>query len=460
MRAVVTTSLAALLLAGCSMTPPYARPSAPIRASWPVGDAYLRQSEADLPAVPWRSLFADPGLATLIDSALTNNRDLAVALANVRAARARYRIQRADRFPVVEAGVGAGVQGADSDTSGRFSADIGITAFELDLFGRVAALSEAEQQRYLASEAGARAVRIALVGDVADAWVTLAADRSLLALAQDTAANARRAVTLTRARLEGGIAPRTDLRQAEQILFTAEADVARLTTAVAQDINALELLTGGPVDPALLPTAIAPAGDSIALVPAGLDSAVLLRRPDVIQAEYELRAANAEIGAARAALFPRISLTGLAGFASTALSGLFGSGGFAFSGNAGISYPIFNAGAGRAGVELSQAQRDAALASYEGAIQAAFRDVADALARAGTYAEEERAQRALVAAAEDTFTLTDARYRGGIDPFLTRLDAQRSLYSAQRTLVSTLAGRASNRIALYRALGADPSINP
>ena len=460
MRTVVAMSLAALLLAGCSMTPPYERPSAPIRASWPVGDATLRQSEAGLPAVPWRSLFADPGLATLIDSALTNNRDLAVALANVRAARARYRIQRADRLPVVEVGAGAGTQGTDSDTSGRFSADIGVTAFELDLFGRVAALSEAEQQRYFASEAGARAVRIALVGDVADAWVATAADRSLLALAQDTAANARRAVTLTRARLEGGIAPRTDLRQAEQILFTAEADVARLTTAVAQDINALELLTGGPVDAALLPAAIEPAGDLIALLPAGLDSAVLLRRPDVIQAEYELRAANAEIGAARAALFPRISLTGLAGFASTALSGLFGSGGFAFSGNAGISYPIFNAGAGRAGVELSQAQRDAALASYEGAIQAAFRDVADALARAGTYAEEERAQRALVAAAEDTFTLTDARYRGGIDPFLTRLDAQRSLYSAQRTLVSTLAGRASNRITLYRALGADPSINP
>ena len=460
MTARIAIPLVALLLAGCSMTPPYERPAAPIRASWPVGDAYLRQSEAGLPAVAWRDLFADPGLATLIDSALANNRDLAVALANVRAARARYRIQRADRLPSVDAGIGAGVQGTDSDTSGRFSADIGASAFELDLFGRVAALTEAEQQRYFASEAGARAVRIALVGDVAEAWVATAADRSLLALAQDTAANARRAVTLTRARLEGGIAPRTDLRQAEQILATAEADVARLTSAVAQDINALELLTGGPVDPALVPTAIEQAGDSIGLLPAGLDSTVLLRRPDVIQAEFELRAANAEIGAARAALFPRISLTGLAGFASTALSGLFSSGGFGFSGDAAANYSIFNAGAGRAGVALSQAQRDAALAVYEGAIQAAFRDVADALARAGTYAEEERAQRALVAAAEDTFTLTDARYRGGIDPFLTRLDAQRSLYSAQRTLVGTLAGRAANRIALYRALGADPSINP
>lgn len=460
MKRTLTIAAAALLLAGCSMTPPYQRPAAPVPASWPVGDAYLRQSEAGLPTVKWRSLFTDPGLVALVDAALANNRDLAQTLANVRAARARYRIQRADRFPAVDAGVGVGVQGTDSDTSGRFSADIGVSAFELDLFGRVAALTEAEQQRYFASEAGARAVRIALVGDVAEAWIATAADRSLLVLAEDTAANARRAVTLTRARLEGGIAPRTDLRQAEQILATAEADVARLTTAVAQDINALELLTGGPVDPALLPGGIDSAAQAIALVPAGLDSSVLLRRPDVVQAEYVLRAANAEIGAARAALFPRISLTGLAGFASDALSGLFDGGSFGFSGDASASYSIFNAGGRRAGVALSEAERDAALAAYEGAIQAAFRDVADALARAGTYAEEERAQRALVAAAQDTFTLTDARYRGGIDPFLTRLDAERSLYAAQRTLVSTLAGRATNRVALYRALGADPSINP
>lgn len=460
MKRTLTIAAAALLLAGCSMTPPYQRPAAPIAAGWPVGDAYLRQSEAGLPTVEWRSLFTDPGLVALVDVALANNRDLAQVLANVRAARARYRIQRADRFPAVDAGVGVGVQGTDSDSSGRFSADIGVSAFELDLFGRVAALTEAEQQRYFASEAGARAVRIALVGDVAEAWIATAADRSLLALAQDTAANARRAVTLTRARLEGGIAPRTDLRQAEQILATAEADVARLTTAVAQDINALQLLTGGPVDLALLPGGIDSAAQSIALVPAGLDSSVLLRRPDVVQAEYTLRAANSEIGAARAALFPRISLTGLAGFASDALSGLFDGGSFGFSGDAAASYSIFNGGARRAGVVLSEAERDAALAAYEGAIQSAFRDVADALARAGTYAEEERAQRALVAAAQDTFTLTDARYRGGIDPFLTRLDAQRSLYSAQRTLVGTLAGRATNRVALYRALGADPSINP
>lgn len=456
----IAVALSALLLAGCSMTPPYGQPQPPIRASWPVGDAYLRQSEAGLPTVTWRDLFADPGLARLVDTALSGNRDLATVLANVRAARARYRIQRAEQLPTVDTGLGGGIEGDDDGSSGRSSANVGVSAFEIDLFGRVAALSEAEQQRYLASEAGARAVRIALVGDVAEAWVAVAADRSLLRIAEDTAANARRAVTLTRARLEGGIAPRTELRQAEQILATAEADVARLTTAVAQDINALELLTGGPVDPSLLPDSVDTATRAIGLVPAGLDSSVLLRRPDVVEAEYRLRAANAEIGAARAALFPRISLTGLAGFASTALSGLFDGGSFGFSADASARYGIFRGGAGRAGVTLSEAERDAALAAYEGTIQAAFRDVADALARAGTYAEEERAQRMLVAAAQDTFTLTDARYRGGIDPFLARLDAQREYYSAQRGLVATLAGRAANRIALYRALGADPSINP
>ena len=459
MRRVALACIAALL-AGCSQVPRYEAPAPPIRASWPVGDAYLAQSEAGFAAVPWRSLFTDPGLTTLINSALAGNRNLAVTLANVRAARERFVIQRADRLPTVGAGAGAGIVRSAGTTQERFSADIGVTAFELDLFGRVAALSEAEQNRYFASEAGARAVRITLVGDVVDAWLSLAANRSLLAIARDTAANATRAVALTRARLEGGIAPRTDLRQAEQILFTAEADVARLTTAVAQDVNALELLIGGPVDPALLPASVDSASAAIGAVPAGLDSTVLLRRPDVVEAEYRLRAANAEIGAARAARFPRISLTGLAGLASDALGALFSSDGFALSAGLDASLPIFDAGRTRAGIRLSEAERDAALAGYDATIQAAFRDVADALARAGTIAEEERAQAALVAAARDSFELTDARYRGGIDPFLARLDAQRVLYQAQRGLVATLAARASNRVALYRALGADPSLNP
>lgn len=455
MRAVLL-SLTLLALAGCSMTPRYERPAAPIPESWPVGDAYLQQQEAALPALGWRELFADARLASLIDAALANNRDLRVASANVAAARARYRVQRGSQLPALDASAGASVT---DNGSGNFSLAL-APSFELDLFGRIAALTEAQQQLYFATEAGARATRLTLVGDVTEAWLTYAANASLLAIAEATAANARRSVTLTRARLEGGISPRTDLRQAEQILATAEADIARLTTDLAQTINALELLTGGPVDRALPPASLAEAAPAIGDVPAGLRSDILLRRPDVVAAEYRLRAANAEIGAARAALFPSISLTGLVGLASDALDSLFSGDAFGASAGADVRASIFRGGALRAGVAVSEAERDAALAAYEGAIQAAFRDVADALARAGTIGEEERSVRALVDAADDTLRLTDARYRGGVDSFLARLDAERSLYQAQRALIATQLDRAINRVTLYRAIGGDPSFGP
>jgi multidrug efflux system outer membrane protein len=266
-------------------------------------------------------------------------------------------------------------------------------------------------------------------------------------------------VDLTRARLRGGVAPRTDLRQAEQVLATAQADVAEQRTALAQDINTLQLLVGAPIDPAMLSTSIDEAGATIAELPAGLDSRILLRRPDVVQAEYQLRAANAEIGAARAALFPTISLTGALGFASNALSGLFTGGAFNWSGGGSANYPIFSAGAGRAGVALSQAQRDAALATYEGAIQSGFREVADALARRGTIDEQLRANRLQADATADSYMLADARYRGGVEGFLSSLDAQRSLYSAQRTLIATQRIRGSNLVSLYRALGGDGTLD-
>jgi multidrug efflux system outer membrane protein len=262
-------------------------------------------------------------------------------------------------------------------------------------------------------------------------------------------------VSLTRLRLEGGIAPRSDLRQAEQILATAEADIAAQKTALAQDVNALQLLVGAPVHPELLPRSIEDAGEAVRILPAGLDSTILLRRPDVLQAEYELRAANAEIGAARAALFPRITLTGLAGLASNALSTLFTGAAFNFSAGADVRYSLFAGGAARAGVAQTEAQRDAAVAGYERAIQAAFRDVADALARRGTITEQLRANRAFLDAAEDTYRLADLRYRGGVDSFLASLDAQRAAYQAQRTLLTTQLVEASNRVALYRALGAE-----
>ncbi|WP_277979318.1 efflux transporter outer membrane subunit [Sphingomonas phyllosphaerae] len=492
-------------LAGCSLAPTYVRPAAPVPTSWPAGDAYLRQSEARLPSVTYRDIFRDPRLQAIIDQALANNRDLRVAVANIEATRAQYRIQRADLFPLVNAtgaysyrdsgnsgvvtgtnsggtgtgtgGTGTGTGGTGTGTGGTgtgaggtgtgagvttvssarstFQAQLGVTAFEIDLFGRVRSLTSAALSRYFAQEAAARATRLTLVGDIANAWLTYAADRSLLAVSQQTAEAARASVRLTDARLRGGVAPRTDLRQAQQILATAEADLAQQTTLLAQDVNALQLLVGAPVDPALLPGSIEQAAATIGELPAGIDSGVLLRRPDVVQAEYALRAYNAEIGAARAELFPRITLTGLVGFASTALRTLFNSGSFNYSVAPNASYPIFRAGAGRAGVAYSVAQRDAALASYEQTIQTAFQEVSDALARRGTITEQLAANRRFFEAAQDTLNLTNARYRGGIDTFLSSLDAQRQLYSAQQILVQTQLTRATNLVTLYRTLGGD-----
>lgn len=453
-----------LLLPGCTMAPTYTAPALPVPASWPTGDAYLARNEAALPVMGYHQAFADPRLLETIEQALANNRDLRIAAANIRSARAQYRMQRAGQLPQVEVAAGgarfdngsSGQANAGANTSGaRYSADIGINAFEIDLFGRLDSLSDAALARYFGTEAAARAVRLALIGDIADAWLTYAADASLLKLAEDTATNARAQVQLTRLRLDGGIAPRTDLRQAEQILATAEADIAAQKTALAQDANALQLLVGAPVAAGLLPRSLHDASEAVRVVPAGLDSTILLRRPDVIQAEYALRAANAEIGAARAALFPRITLTGLAGLASTALSALFTGAAFNYSAGADVRYSLFAGGAARAGVAQTQAERDAALAGYERAIQAAFRDVADALARRGTITEQLRANRAFVDAAEDAYGLADLRYRGGVDSFLASLDAQRATYQARRTLLASQLVEASNRVALYRALGAE-----
>ncbi|MBB4153280.1 multidrug efflux system outer membrane protein [Sphingomonas jinjuensis] len=497
-----------VLLAGCSLAPKYERPAMPVPPSWPVGDAYLRASEASLPTVTYRDIFRDARLQALIDKALANNRDLRIAVANIESARAQYRIQRASLLPTVNGsarysysgggngarstagsgstgnsgtgGVGTGTgTGVDTGTgtggtgtggtgtgstgtvittgngNSAFSVDLGITAFELDLFGRVRSLTGAALSRYFATEAAARATRLTLVGDVADAWLTYAADESLLKIAEDTAKSAEVSVRLTEARRAGGVSPRTDLRQAQQILFTAQSDVAQQRTQLAQDVNALQLLVGASIDPAMLPQSIEEAQGTVAALPAGLDSGVLLRRPDVVQAEYQLRAANAQIGAARAALFPRISLTGLVGFASNALSSLFSGGAFNYSVAPSVSYPIFQAGAGIANVRYSEAQRDVLLATYERAIQIAFQETADALARQGTITDQLQANVNNQAAALDTYNLTQARYRGGIDTYLSSLDAQRSLYSAQRTLIATQLTGASNRVTLYRVLGGD-----
>jgi multidrug efflux system outer membrane protein len=447
-----STAFLALIATGCmSIEPRYAPPAPAIPPSWPAGDPYLRQAEAALPAVTYQQIFRDARLQALIGQALANNRDLQVAAANIVAARAQYRIQRAAQLPKVDANASATVTG-DQD---QYAVGISVPAFELDLFGRVRSLTHVQLNRYFATEAAARATRLALVADVADAWLNHAADSSLRLIAEQTAQSAEKSVRLTRLRLQGGIAPRTDLRQAEQILTQAQADLAQLRTAVAQDINALQLLVGAPIDPRLLAGSIDDGAKTIAELPANVDSYVLLRRPDVVEAEYQLRAANAQIGAARAALFPRISLTGLLGLASSALGKLFTGGAFGWSGSGDAAYTIFDAGAGRANVRLSEAQRNAALSTYQKAIQTAFREVADALARRGTINDELAARERQQAAAADNYQLTEARYRAGVDPFLAALDAQRSYYSAQRSLVLAKLTAAQNLVALYRTLGGD-----
>lgn len=469
-RAVALITLSALT--ACSMDPHYVRPTPAVAQSFPQGSPYQQQTEPPLPAVSYRDIFRDARLQSIVEQALANNQDLRQALANIRSARALYRVQRADIFPQIDASAGlttrrgstqsgAGAGGAGNtgtgghDTVTSYDVQAGTTAWEIDLFGRLQSLSRSAFNQYLATDAAARATRLTLVSDIADAWLKLAADRSLLLIAEDTEKSAQTSVDLTQRRLDGGVAPRTDLRQAQTVLATAQADHARQATLVAQDINALRLLVGAPVADTLLPATIDDADGKLAELPAGLDSTILLRRPDVVEAEYQLRASNARIGAARAAFFPRISLTAVAGLASTALSSLFTGGAFAWTVAPSATLPIFDGGANAGNLAYARAQKDAYLAAYQRAIQTAFREVSDALARRGTIDAETRADQLNLTAAEDTLNLGIARYRQGIDPYLNTLDAQRTFYAARQTLVNIRLTRAQNLVDLYQTLGGD-----
>jgi multidrug efflux system outer membrane protein len=476
MRRALFLALSAAALAGCTLEPTYVRPPPAVPQTWPVGAAYPAASAALLPSVSYRDIFKDPHLQAVIDRALSNNQNLQIAMANVTIARAQYRIQRAQLLPRIEATASAtesrgrattsqttgtatdpGKTTTAATTSRSYDANIGFSAFEIDLFGRLRSLSHAAQQLYFASEAGAHAARLILVAEVASAYLTLATDRSLLAISVGTEASNAKSVELTRARLAGGVAPRTDLRQAETLLDQSRSDRAALTTLVAQDRNALELLVGAPVADADLPPSIESVDGLLGEVPAGLDSRILLRRPDVVEAEYRLRSANAQIGAARANFFPTISLTALAGAASPALRGLFSGNNWTISGSG--AQTIFAGGANVANLKLTKGQRDLALAQYQLAIQTAFREVSDALARRGTIDEQLSAQTSLEASARDNYALANARYRQGVDPYLNSLIAERTLYSAQQTLASTRFLKADNLVTLYNVLGGDQLID-
>lgn len=492
--------LALTSVGACSLDPHYIRPIPAVPPNWPVGDAYLRTEEAALPSLDYRQVFRDPHLQAIIVLALAKNQDLAAATANVESARAQYRVQRAALLPEIDAlgrytltsgltstgttstgatsttgtgttvtgtgATGAGATGSGTAASGGgasitsgtrdvFSAELGVTAFEVDLFGKVRSLARAQLQLYFGTEAAARAARLSLVANVANAYLTLASDRSLLAIAIDTEKSAQHSVDLTRARLNGGVAPRTDLRQAEFVLDQAQVDRANQTTLVAQDRNALELLTGAAVADVDLPVSIAAVEPQIAAVPVGLDSRILLRRPDVVEAEYTLRSANARVGAARANFFPTISLTAVAGFASGALSSLFTGGAFAYSVAPSVSLPLFDAGRNRGNLAYAQAQRDLAVAQYQKAVQTAFREVADALARRGTIEHQVAAQLAYEQSAADAAKLEDARFRGGIDPYLNVLVTERTLYTARQALAQAQLLQAQSLVTLYQTLGGD-----
>ena len=458
----------ALATAGCvSLAPKLPVADAAIPGEWPLppttqafagaapaGEATEAVSTAAVADIGWRDFFVDQNLQTLIGRALENNRDLRVAVLNVEKARAQYRIQRADRVPAV--GVSAQLQrtgGDNQPVSDQYTAGVGITNFELDLFGRVRNLSQSALQRYFAEEEARRGAQLSLIAEVANAYLTLAADRELQSVSEATLKNQQAAYDLTVKRRELGAVSGLEVSQARTQVEQARADAARYAGQVAQDINALNLLVGEPVDPALLPQRLSDGVSGIAALPSGLPSEVLLRRPDVLQAEHTLRAANANIGAARAAFFPSISLTGLFGSASTELSGLFDANTRAWSVNPVVTIPIFQGGKLRAGLDSAKADQQIALAQYEKAIQAGFRDVADALALTRTLAEQREAQQALVEAAARADQLSTARYKAGRDSYLNQLDAQRTLYGAQQGLVTTRLSEQVNRVTLYKVLG-------
>ncbi|MBL8267920.1 efflux transporter outer membrane subunit [Steroidobacter sp.] len=459
-----TLTLAAtvsLLLAGCTLAPRYDRPAAPVADTWPTGPAYETAQAADKTAadLPWREFVVDENLEKVIELALTNNRDLRSALASIQSARAQYRIQRADLMPKINGDVSATRAKSFSSVSGTtseseyYTASVGLSAFEIDLFGRVRSLSNAALESYFATSEAGRATRISLIAETASAYLTLAADNSQLELARRTVESAQRSMNVTRKRLEAGVSSRLDVRQAETIYQQARADLASTTALIAQDRNALELLTGSRVPDELLPKELPDDHHWLADVPAGLSSSVLLTRPDVLQAEHQLKSANANIGAARAAFFPTLSLTASTGLASTELSDLFNNGASVWSVGPSLTLPIFNGGANVANLSYAKAQRDLYVSQYELAIQTAFKEVADALAVRGTIQEQLDAQRALVEAAADSYQLAEARYSKGVDTFLNALDAQRTLYSAEKSLVSARLTASDNVVTLYRVLG-------
>jgi len=457
----LTVALAAALASACTLIPHYERPAPPVPASFPEAATAGTADMAPADAIAWRDYFADERLREVIALALVNNRDLHVAALNIEKARAQYRIQRADLFPAIGASGGQNAQrlpgdltrSGEAETTRQYNATIGFSAYELDFFGRIRSLNAQALETYLGTEEARRSAQISLVAEVANTWLMLAADRERQALARSTYETRQKSYDLTRRIFEAGAVSALDLHQSQTLQESARADLARYSAFVAQDENALALVVGAPVPAELLPATLTDSVSAAAELPAGVPSDVLIRRPDILQAERALRAANASIGAARAAFFPSISLTAAAGTASSALDGLFDGGSGTWSFIPQIRIPIFEAGRLKANLDVAEVQRNINVAQYEKAIQSAFREVADALAERATLGEQLDARRKLAEATESGFRLSEARYKGGVDSYLGLLDAQRTLYSAQLDLIGVRLAEAANRVTLYKVLG-------
>ena len=456
--------LAASTLTACSLAPTYVRPTAPVTKQWPVASTTAQESgeQSRTTDIGWRSMFRSPKLQSLIEASLANNRDLRIATLNIEAARNTYRIQRSNLLPSINASGSFTRQdlstsrndSGKTEITSAYTAGIGTTAYELDLFCRVRSLSNRAINQYLATEEGRKAVQTSLVAEVANAYLTYLADVELLLLTESTLRTRQDAYDLIKRSFDLGAKSRLDVAQSATLVESARANLAQYQRQAEQDKNALTLLVGKEIDPMLLEPQPLADVQVLERLPVGIPSVVLLDRPDIRQAEYALKAENANIGAARASFFPSISLTGSAGFASASLSDLFvtgSSGVWSFAPQ--VTLPIFQAGRLRSNLKLAETNRDIAVNRYEKAIQSAFREVADALVARATYTEQLQAQRALVKESDQAWTITKARYDHGIDSHFALLDAQRSLFEAQKNEILIHQQTLANLINLYKALG-------
>ncbi len=461
----VLSAIAAAVLAGCSMIPAYERPAAPVAAEWPEPKPAVTTAANAKPVsdLPWQDFVNDASLRELIALALVNNRDLRIAVLNIEQARATWQIRRADQFPTLGLGATGAVQpktDGSGGTNSAYTAGLSVTGWELDLFGRVASLKDAALAQYLATEEARRAVQASLIAAVVNTWLNLQTNDELLALTQRTLVTREDSQRLTQLRLDNGAASALDVRQAESLAAGALAARQQQQRLRAQDLNALTLLVGQPLPDALVVAAPSPLTILFPEVPAGLPSDLLLRRPDIRQAEQQLIAANANIGAARAAFFPRITLTASYGTASSGLDNLFQNGFWGGTIAGQLLQPIFDAGRNEANLASTQAARDIAVAQYEKTIQTAFREVSDALAGRATLGAQLAAQQAQVDAETDRFRLADLRYRNGISSYLEVLDSQRSLFVFQNALAQVRLAYLQNQVTLYKALGGGAVVAP